>query len=112
MDPVTCIIKDKIELYRMYMPFIVGGGLFIPMREVCPLGTKVSINLILLEDSFNFISKVIWQTPEGASIRQQAGIGIQLTPNEAELHTKIKKYLADPELIKIEKTLERYTLPF
>lgn len=31
--PQTVVISDKRELYRSYMPFIKGGGLFIPFNE-------------------------------------------------------------------------------
>lgn len=31
--PQTVIIADKKELYKCYMPFISGGGLFIPFNE-------------------------------------------------------------------------------
>lgn len=33
MKPQTVIIDDKKELYKCYMPFIKGGGLFIPFND-------------------------------------------------------------------------------
>ncbi len=67
LRPQTIVITDKKELYRCYMPFIKGGGLFVPFSEdvnaskISP-GQKVFIVFSML-DNKNKIpinGKVVW----------------------------------------------------
>ena len=38
---LSLTIKDKSALYAAYMPFIKGGGLFIPTKKEYQLGDEV-----------------------------------------------------------------------
>ena len=72
IKPQTVIITDKRELYRRYMPFIAGGGLFIPFNEdITPNkinpGQKVFIVFSMLESKQKspIQGKVIWVNKTG-----------------------------------------------
>ena len=43
-------IKDKGALYNAYMPFVTGGGLFVPTAKRYHLGDEVFLLLSLMED--------------------------------------------------------------
>ena len=46
--PLT--IKDKTALYSAYMPFVRGGGLFVPTAKRYNLGDEVFILLTLMDE--------------------------------------------------------------
>lgn len=91
-------IKDKLSLYQAYMPFVKGGGLFVPTNRKYSLGDDVFILLSLADekDRLPVPGKVIWVTPNGAQGNRMAGIGVQFnegTDGEA-VRTKIESLLA------------------
>jgi len=47
---LSLAIKDKGALYNAYMPFVKGGGLFVPTAKRYGLGDEVFILLTLMED--------------------------------------------------------------
>ncbi len=72
-------IPDREQLYRQYMPFVRGGGLFVPTTNMFGLGDDVFV-LTTLEDineQLPITGKVIWVTPPGAQGNRRAGIGVQ-----------------------------------
>ena len=42
-------IKDKQALYKSYMPFVSGGGLFVPSTKLFSLGDEVFLLLHVME---------------------------------------------------------------
>lgn len=76
---LSLAIKDKGALYNAYMPFVKGGGLFVPTAKRYSLGDEVFILLTLMEDKdrLPIPGKVIWVTPPGAQGNRTAGIGVQ-----------------------------------
>lgn len=95
---LSLAIKDKASLYQAYMPFVKGGGIFIPTTKRYGLGDEVFILLSLLEDKDRLpvAGKVIWVTPPGAQGNRAAGIGVQFA-DTAEAETvkgKIETILA------------------
>ena len=78
-DILSLAIKDKGALYNAYMPFVRGGGLFVPTAKRYGLGDEVFILLTLMEDKdrLPIAGKVIWVTPPGAQGNRTAGIGVQ-----------------------------------
>lgn len=76
-------IKEKAALYAAYMPFVKGGGLFIPSSRPAKLGDDIFALVSLLDDptKMPIPGKVIWITPAGTPGRGQ-GIGIQFADNE------------------------------
>jgi type IV pilus assembly protein PilZ len=80
---LSLAIKEKAALYAAYMPFIKGGGLFIPSTRPAKLGDDVFALVQLLDDptKLPISGKVIWITPAGTPGRGQ-GIGVQFAANE------------------------------
>lgn len=76
--------KEKAALHAAYMPFIDGGGLFVPTTRAANLGDEIYLILQLIDDSSRLplTGKVIWITPAGTPGRQQ-GIGVQFPKDEA-----------------------------
>ncbi|MEO7917287.1 MAG: PilZ domain-containing protein [Dokdonella sp.] len=72
-------IKDKASLFNAYMPFLKGGGLFVPTTKRYALQDEVFILLTLLDepDRLPVAGKVVWITPPGAQGNRVAGIGVQ-----------------------------------
>lgn len=72
-------IKDPLELNLSYMPFISGGGLFVPSFETYSLGEIIILDLLLpgKKESIKIEGKIIWITPSNALHHVLPGIGIQ-----------------------------------
>jgi type IV pilus assembly protein PilZ len=91
-------IKDKQALYRSYMPFVQGGGLFVPSTKHFRLGDEVFLLLTVMEfeERLPIPGKVIWITPQGSSGNRKAGIGVQFadTQDGAHARTVIESHLA------------------
>jgi type IV pilus assembly protein PilZ len=90
-------IKDKSALYAAYMPFINGGGLFIPTKKSYNLGDEVFMLLTLMDETEKIpvAGKVIWITPMGAQGNRAAGIGVQFSDqDDGAARNKIEGLLA------------------
>ncbi|MCB1777497.1 MAG: PilZ domain-containing protein [Candidatus Competibacteraceae bacterium] len=94
---ISLAIKDRGMLQNNYMPFVKGGGVFIPTEKTFELDDEVFLLLTLLEDPerFAITGKVIWinyrTTPGG----RQTGVGIQFGGADGErLRKKIDALLA------------------
>ncbi|MDR2872930.1 MAG: PilZ domain-containing protein [Xanthomonadaceae bacterium] len=102
---LSLTIKDKTSLYNAYMPFIKGGGIFVPTPKRYSLGDEVFLLLTLPESSERYpvAGKVIWITPVGAQGNRAAGIGVQFPDtNEGEnVRNTIETYLAG--MVSLEK---------
>lgn len=91
IKPQTVIIADKKELYKCYMPFISGGGLFFTFNEetvnkVQP-GDKVLILFSMLEDKRKtpISGTVIWVNKSGL----HRGYGVSFANNAS--HKSLKE---------------------
>lgn len=95
---LSLAIKDKSALYNAYMPYVKGGGIFVPTTKRYMLGDEVFILVTLMEDKDRLpvAGKVIWVTPPGAQGNRAAGIGVQFADtNEGEtVRGKIETLLA------------------
>lgn len=72
--------SDRNRLYMCYMPFVKGGGLFIPTEEEYELSEDVFV-MVTLPDAAaprGVAGKVVWITPRGAANPRMRGIGVQL----------------------------------
>ena len=85
-------IPDIETLFASYMPFVAGGGLFIPSNQSVRLGDEVFVLATLPEQSqkIPLTGKVVWVSQKQNGIKPQ-GFGIQLSgekgvffKNEAE----------------------------
>jgi len=93
---LSLTIKDKAVLYAAFMPFIKGGGLFIPTNKRYKLGAEVFILLSLMgePEKLPIAGKVVWITPKGAQGSRAAGIGVQFNNEDDAVLRKIETYLA------------------
>ena len=93
---LSLAIKEKAALYAAYLPFIKGGGLFVPTTRPAKLGDEVFALLSLMDDpnKIPIPGKVVWVTPPGTPSRPH-GIGIQFAANEAgeQARTKIENLI-------------------
>lgn len=91
-------IRDKNALYKSYMPFVTGGGLFVPSTKHFFLGDEVFLLLTVMEfeERLPIPGKVIWITPQGAAGNRKAGIGVQFadTSDGVRARTVIESHLA------------------
>jgi type IV pilus assembly protein PilZ len=92
-------IKDKNALYNAYMPFVRGGGIFVPTAKRYGLGDDVFILLSLMAEAerMPIAGKVVWITPPGAQGNRVAGIGVQFndSPESESARVKIEAMLAE-----------------
>lgn len=89
--------ETEDALYKAYMPFIKGCGLFIRTKKEYALGDKITLSIKLLNDLevYQVESKVVWITPIGAQGNKPSGIGVQFEGDESRaLCNKIETYLA------------------
>ncbi|OJZ18930.1 MAG: pilus assembly protein PilZ [Thiobacillus sp. 65-29] len=90
-------IKEKSALFAAYMPFIKGGGLFIPTSKQYKMGEEVFMLLTLMDDPAKLpvSGKVVWVTPGGAHGGRTQGVGVQFAFNESgkTAHNKIEGLL-------------------
>ncbi|TDQ38539.1 PilZ domain-containing protein [Thiopseudomonas denitrificans] len=93
---MSLTIKDKAVLYAAYMPFVKGGGLFIPTNKAFQIGDEVFLLLNLMEEpeKLPIAGKVVWITPRGAHGNRASGIGVQFSENDIAVRNKIEQYLA------------------
>lgn len=78
-------IKEKSALFAAYMPFVKGGGLFIPTNKSHKMGEEVFMLLTLMDDPAKLpvSGKVVWVTPAGAHGGRTQGVGVQFAFNES-----------------------------
>jgi type IV pilus assembly protein PilZ len=95
---LSCSIDDKQELYRCYMPFLLGGGLFIPTKKRFRLGDEVLVLLTLMgEERMAIPGRVAWLSPHGsAKSATNSGVGVQFqdTAEGEQAQSRIASELA------------------
>jgi type IV pilus assembly protein PilZ len=93
---LSLAIKEKAALYAAYMPYVKGGGLFIPTNKNFKMGEEVFMLLSLVDDpvKLKVVGKVIWVSPSPVNNRPQ-GIGVQFSDKDggAEVKNKIESIL-------------------
>lgn len=95
---LSLAIKEKVALYAAYMPFLSGGGLFIPTSKPFKMGDEVFMLLSLLDDPLKLkvVGHVVWITPTTQSNKPQ-GIGVQFNEKNGgqEARNKIESLLGN-----------------
>jgi type IV pilus assembly protein PilZ len=93
---LSLAIKEKNALYAAYMPYVKGGGLFIPTNKAFKVGEEVFMLLSLVDDpvKLKVVGKVVWLTPAAQANRPQ-GIGVQFSEKDGgiEVRNKIEAIL-------------------
>lgn len=94
---LSLAIKEKAALYGAYMPFIKGGGLFIPTTKTFKIGEEVFMLLSLIDDpvKLKVVGHVVWVMHVTQNNRPQ-GIGVQFSEKDGgiEVKNKIETILA------------------
>ena len=72
-------MPDKESLQASYMPYILGGGLFVTSQQVVNLGDELLVITSLPNQTQKFpvTGKVIWISPKRHGMKPQ-GFAIQL----------------------------------
>lgn len=85
-------IRERSALFAAYMPFVTGGGIFIPTNRTYSLGDEVFMLLQLMDDPARIAvsGKVIWITPAEAHGARTQGIGVQFSSNETGVQARGK----------------------
>ncbi|MDO8962361.1 MAG: PilZ domain-containing protein [Methylophilus sp.] len=88
---LSLAIKEKAALYAAYMPYVKGGGLFIPTNKNFKMGEEVFMLLSLVDDpvKLKVVGKVIWVSPSAVNNRPQ-GIGVQFSEKDGGIEVKNK----------------------
>ena len=88
---LSLAIKEKSALYAAYMPYVKGGGLFIPTNKSFKFGEEVFMLLSLVDDPMKLkvVGKVVWITPVAQANRPQ-GIGVQFSEKDGGIEVKNK----------------------
>ncbi len=93
---LSLAIKERAALYAAYMPFVKGGGLFIPTNKHYNMGDEVFMLLSLVDDpvKLKVVGHVVWITSVAQSNRPQ-GIGVQFSEKDGghEARNKIENIL-------------------
>jgi type IV pilus assembly protein PilZ len=85
-------IKEKAILLAAYMPFLKGGGLFIPTTKSYKLGDEIFMLITLMGDPSKYpvAGKVVWISPAGAQGNRAQGVGVQFSPDDAGILVRNK----------------------
>jgi type IV pilus assembly protein PilZ len=78
-------IREAAILYAAYMPFLKGGGIFIPTTRPYKMGEEIFMLIGLMGDSHKIpvAGKVAWITPPGSHGNRAQGIGVQFSADES-----------------------------
>ena len=94
---IECAFLTEAALYQAYMPFLLGGGIFVRMHPILVIGDTVTLSVQVLNDAERYLinARVVWCTPKGAQGNKPAGIGFQFTgENTRHFSNKIETCLA------------------
>ena len=77
---IQVTINDRATLQASYMPYIKGGGLFIPSKQQVKMGDEVFVLAGLPDQSQKtpLTGKVVWISQKQTGLKPQ-GFAIQLT---------------------------------
>lgn len=93
---LSLTIKERAALYAAYMPFIQGGGLFIPTDRPFKIGQEVFLllNLVKEPNRLKVAGHVVWQTTR-VQANKPLGIGVQFSAENGgmEAMSKIENIL-------------------
>ena len=89
---LSLTIKDPSILYAAFMPFVKGGGMFIPTTKSYALGDEIYMLISLMGDPTRIpvAGRVVWITPAGAQGNKVQGVGVQFNDDESGQHAKAR----------------------
>ncbi len=95
---LSLLFKEKMALHAAYMPYVKGGGLFIPSNKSLKMGEAVTMLLSLLDDPIKLqvIGHVVWLSPANqASMPQGVGVQFNEQADSVAAREKIESLLGD-----------------
>ena len=80
---LSLIFKEKAALHAAYMPYLRGGGLFIPTDKAHGMGEPLSMLLSLIDEpvKLNVLGYVAWLSPANQGEKPK-GVGVQFIDDE------------------------------
>lgn len=107
---LSVTMDDVAVLHAAYMPFVSGGGIFVPTTPRHALGDEVFLLLGLPGDPNRIpvAGRVVWITPEGARGGKVPGIGVRFDDRDDVVRKRIDDILTAAALEFDES--ETYTL--
>jgi type IV pilus assembly protein PilZ len=89
---LSLAVSSKSVLYAAYMPFLKGGGIFLPTNRVYKIGDEVFLLLQLMDDpaKLPIQGTVAWVTPPDAQGGKQQGIGLRFGEDESSKSARAK----------------------
>ena len=107
---LSVTMDDVAVLHAAYMPFVSGGGIFVPTTPHHALGDEVFLLLGLPGDPNRIpvAGRVVWITPEGARGGKVPGIGVRFDDRDDVARKRIDDILTAAALEFDES--ETYTL--
>ena len=84
---IDCHFVDTLALYKAYMPFLHGGGIFLETIERFALGDELKLKILFKNDSYLYKinTKVVWITPSNTHDYIHCGIGVQFLDNDHKI---------------------------
>ena len=96
IETVHVAFQDENALYKAYMPFIRGGGLFVETQRQYELGETLTLSVVLpdaLEEE-QIKGKVVWVSPRNNQHQKPPGIGISLEDDDKGLRQQIERLIS------------------
>jgi type IV pilus assembly protein PilZ len=89
---ISLNIKEKAILYAAYMPYVKGGGIFIPTARAYKLGDEIFMLITLMDDPAKLpvAGRVMWVTPGGCHGNRVQGVGVQFKDDESGISAKTR----------------------
>ncbi|MBU0601890.1 MAG: PilZ domain-containing protein [Gammaproteobacteria bacterium] len=89
---LSLAVNSKSVLYAAYMPFLKGGGIFLPTNRVYRIGDEVFLLLQLMDDpaKLPIQGTVAWVTPADAQGGKQQGIGLRFGEDDSSKAARTK----------------------
>jgi type IV pilus assembly protein PilZ len=89
---ISLNIKEKAILYAAYMPYVKGGGIFIPTARSYKLGDEIFMLITLMDDPAKLpvAGRVMWLTPAGCHGNRVQGVGVQFKDDDSGAAVKAR----------------------
>ncbi len=89
---LSLAVNSKSVLYAAYMPFLKGGGIFLPTNRSYRIGDEVFLLLQLMDDpaKLPIQGTVAWVTPAEAQGGKQQGIGLHFGDDDSSRSARAK----------------------
>lgn len=82
---LSVIFKNKEELYKSYMGFLINGGIFVLTDDVFEINDKVLLNIQLEEggDFYKLKTEVVWK-----NTNKNIGVGLAFMHDDLSIIIK------------------------